>query len=168
MYCIFILHKFFVENMVHASLINLHWQFLQTFHRHLQLGGNSFHKPRPAVLSKGTAALWSIWERKFQHVMLSTVEKLSCQLNLPLIIYRKELYNIFDLWSWLNIPNAGPDGGVCVSCCLASDIRCMWLPMRISQMLVCKQWSHQKLRIVLEFEEIEWNTFCCGSYMHAI
>ena len=24
MYCIFVLHKFFVENMVHASLINLH------------------------------------------------------------------------------------------------------------------------------------------------
>jgi len=39
----------------------------------------------------------------------------------------------------------GPDGSVGVSCCLASDVKCMWLPMRISQMLVCKQQSHQNL-----------------------
>ena len=39
---------------------------------------------------------------------------------------------------------------VCVSCCLASDVRCMWLPMRISQ-----NCSHIKS---IEFKEIEWNT----------
>ena len=84
------------------------------------------------------------------------------------IIYRKEL-DLCDFWlSRFNILSSGPNGSVCVSCCLVSDVKCMWLPMRISQVLVCKQRSHQNFEIALEFNENEWSNNVVGSYMHAL
>jgi len=68
--------------------------------------------------------------------------------------------------SRFNILSAGPGGSVCVSCCLVSDVKWMWLPTSISQMFVAKVIS--KLRIALEFKENEWNNNVVGSYMHAI
>jgi len=47
-------------------------------------------------------------------------------------IYKKEL-DLCDTCSfWLsrfNIRRARDDGSVCVSCCPARDVRCVWLPM---------------------------------------
>ena len=81
--------------------------------------------------------------------------------------YRKELKYL--IYVTLHIPYhdlmsraLGPDGSVCISS-IASDVRRLWLPVKISQMLVCKQQSHQKLKIVLELDEIH---FCCGK-LHA-
>ena len=139
---------------VHASLITISWQTFQ--HASINPDQQSFLK---ALLHS-----WSIGEREFQHKFYTCngTRYVQCVI----IIGKKT--KIFDLCdtahtvSRFNVPSTGPDGSVCISG-IASDVRSLWLPMKISQMLVCKQQSHQKLKIVLELDEIH---FCCGK-LHA-